>query len=191
MVNKNRLWLIFALALSAALLIGAFSIRLAAQGATGTILGTVTDPSGGAIPDATVRVMNTGTSATQNVTSDAQGRYRVADLPVGSYQVSTEKTGFQAVVHTGITLDPGANVVVDFALAVGQVTQTVTVEGNVTQVETSSSAISTVVEQAQMRDLPLNGRNFEELVLLAPGVVNNNSPAINSSTGSFAGRSNW
>ena len=51
-----------------------------------------------------------------------------------------------------------------------------TVEGNVTQVETSSSAISTVVEQAQMRDLPLNGRNFEELVLLAPGVVNNNSP---------------
>jgi ABC-type antimicrobial peptide transport system permease subunit len=176
MVNKNRLWLIFALALSAALLIGASGVRLAAQGATGTILGTVTDPSGGAIPDATVRVMNTGTSATQNVTSDAQGRYRVADLPVGSYQVSTEKTGFQAVVHKGITLDPGANVVVDFALVVGQVTQTVTVEGNVTQVETSSSAISTVVEQAQMRDLPLNGRNFEELVLLAPGVVNNNSP---------------
>src|SRR5262249_38733307 len=89
--------------------------------------------------------------------------------------------------------DAGANVVVDFALSVGQVSQTVTVESNVVQVETTSAALGTVIAPTQMRDLPLNGRNYEELILLAPGVVNNNSPNINgiTSLGSFTGKSNW
>ena len=172
MLSILRLRLVYALALSVGLLFGISDMRLAAQGTTGTILGTVTDASGGAVPEATVTLTNTGTNATQTVTSDAQGRYRVPDLPVGQYQIETRKNGFAAVVHTGITLDPGANVVVDFALRVGQVAQTVTVEGDISQVETTSSAISTTVEPTQMRDLPLNGRNFEELILLAPGVVN-------------------
>ncbi len=119
-----------------------------------------------------MRVINSGTNATQITTSDAQGRYRVPDLSVGEYQVATEKAGFETVVHKGITLNAGADVVVDVSLPVGQVTQAVTVEGDVTQVETTSSAISTTVEATQMRDLPLNGRNFEELILLAPGVIN-------------------
>ena len=172
MLNSRNFRLVCALALSVGLLVGVSDIRLAAQGTTGTILGTVTDASGGAVPEAMVTLTNTGTNATQTVTSDAQGRYRVPDLPVGQYQIETKKNGFEAVVHTGITLDPGANIVVDFALRVGQVAQTVTVEGDVSQVETTSSAISTTVEPTQMRDLPLNGRNFEELILLAPGVVN-------------------
>ncbi len=172
MPDTLRLRLVYALALSVGLLVGASDIRLAAQGTTGTILGTVTDASGGTVPEATVTLTNTGTNATQTVVSDAQGRYRFPDLPVGQYQIETKRNGFAAVVHTGITLDPGANVVVDFALRVGQVAQTVTVEGDISQVETTSSAISTTVEPTQMRDLPLNGRNFEELILLAPGVVN-------------------
>src|SRR5665213_1313965 len=172
MLSNGKAHFVWALVLSAGLLIWLANLRLAAQGTTGTILGTVTDTSGGAIPEATIRVTNTGTNATLVVTSDAQGHYRVPDLPVGSYQVSSEKSGFQTVDHRGITLDAGADLVVDFSVRVGQVTQVEKVEGEVTKVETTSSAISTTIESTQMRDLPLNGRNFEELILLAPGVVN-------------------
>ncbi len=185
MPSTLTLRLVYAFALTVGLLVGVSDMRLAAQGTTGAILGTVTDASGGAVPEAMVTLTNTGTNATQTVTSDAQGRYRVPDLPVGQYQVETRKNGFEAVVHTGITLDPGANVVVDFALRVGQVAQTVTVESDVSRVETTSSSISTMVEPTQMRDLPLNGRDFEELILLSPGVVNevNNQATKNSYIG--------
>jgi Carboxypeptidase regulatory-like domain len=170
-------------------LLVAGNVRLIAQGTTGTILGTVSDASGALIPEANIQIRNAGTGATQLVTSDTQGRYRVPDLPVGQYDLQSTKQGFQTVVHPGIVLDPGANVVVDFALPVGQVTQSVTVEGNITQVETTSAAISTVVEPTQMRDLPLNGRNFEELILLAPGAtVNQGAGAIKDS---FSGNSTY
>ncbi len=91
MLSNGKAHFVCSLVLSAGLLIGLANVRLAAQGTTGTILGTVTDASGGAIPEATIRVTNTGTNATQIVTSDAQGQYRVPDLPVGSYQVSSKK----------------------------------------------------------------------------------------------------
>ncbi len=188
MVGNRRLRLLCVFSLSV-LVLGFFNLRLAAQGTTGTVLGTVSDASGGLVPDAMVQIRNTGTGATQTVTSDAVGRYRVVDLPVGQYDLQSSKSGFQTVVHTGIALDPGANVVVDFALPVGQVTQSVTVEGNVTQVETTSAALSTVVAPVQMRDLPLNGRNFEELILLAPGTSINQGSGVTKN--SFTGNSNF
>jgi Carboxypeptidase regulatory-like domain len=190
MQKMRKARFICAVVFAAVLSIVGADLHLAAQtAATATILGTVTDSSGGAVPEANVQVTNTGTRATQTVTTDAQGRYRVPDLPVGEYQVQTEKVGFREVVHTGITLDPGANVVVDFALPVGQVSQTVTVEGDVSQVETTSSAISTTVEPTQMRDLPLNGRNFEELIMLAPGAVN--ETGAGSAKNSYIGFGNY
>ena len=189
MVTKRKALLLVVLALTLVFLIGGATIRLLAQGTTGTILGSVTDSSGGLVPEANVQVTNVGTGATQIVSSDTQGRYRVVDLAVGQYDVQSTKQGFQTVVHKGITLDAGANVVVDFALPVGQVTQSIMVESNVTQVETTSSAISTVVEPTQMRDLPLNGRNFEELILLAPGAsVSQGSGAQHTS---FVGTGNY
>src|SRR6185312_8066511 len=100
-----------------------------------------------------------------------------------------ESTGFQNVIRRGITLDAGGNVVVDFALSVGQVSQSVIVEAEVSRVETTSSALGSVVEPTQMRDLPLNGRNFEELILLAPGVVVSGNPAQTKT--SFTGFSNY
>lgn len=144
---------------------------LFAQGTTGTILGTVTDMSGAAVPDATVQVRNVGTGQNQSVPSDAQGRFRVADLSVGEYEVQASKTGFSTLVHKGVTLNVGAQMVVDFALPVGQQQQTVTVEGQVSQVETTNSAVASLVDQRQMSELPLNGRNFEQLIQLAPGVA--------------------
>jgi len=144
--------------------------RLYAQAATGTIHGTVTDMSGAAIPTASVQVKNTGTGATQTTATDAAGRFNLPDLAVGSYEIQASQTGFSVVVHKGITLNVGSEAVVDFALPVGQQTQTVTVEGQAAQVETTNAAMGSLVVGQQMRDLPLNGRNFEQLILLNPGV---------------------
>ncbi len=145
-------------------------IRLSGQGATATILGTVTDTSGAAIPDAAVEVRNTGTGISESSVSDAQGRFRIPDLGVGDYQVQVTKTGFSTVVHQGITLTVGAQSVVDFSLPIGQQQQTVTVVGQATQVETTNGAVGELTDQTQMHELPLNGRNFEQLIQLAPGV---------------------
>ena len=86
------------------------------------------------------------------------GPVRIADLLVGDYEVQASKAGFATLLHRGITLIVGSQNVVDFSLAVGQQAQTVTVEGPVTQVETTSSTVTTLVDQTQMRELPLNGR---------------------------------
>ena len=176
MLKKIRVGVHFALAV---LLVGGMGIgfvsHLAAQGATATILGTVTDMSGAAIPDAAVTVKNLGTGTTGATTSDAQGRFRVSELGVGEYQVEASKMGFSNIVHTGITLTVGAQTVVDLALPVGQQTQTVTVESQVSQVETTNGAVGSLTDSTQMHELPLNGRNFEQLIQLAPGVQTYNA----------------
>ncbi|HLI82984.1 MAG TPA: TonB-dependent receptor [Bryobacteraceae bacterium] len=149
-----------------------FAGRLDAQGVTSaTMLGTVTDSAGAVVPNAVVQVKNVGTGQTQQVQTDAQGRYTVPDLPIGNYEAQVSAQGFRTTVRTGITLTVGAQAVVDFSLAIGQAQQTVTVEAEVSQVDTLSTAVSSHVEQQQINDLPLNGRNFTDLVTLAPGVA--------------------
>src|SRR5690349_5122878 len=148
---------------------------LSGQGTTATVLGTVTDMSGAVLPEAVVEIRNVGTGAAQSVTSDSQGRFRIADLGVGEYEVQAAKTGFSTLIHKGVVLTVGAQTVVDFALPVGQQQQTVTVEGQVSQVQTTNSAVAALVDERQMRDLPLNGRNFEQLIQLAPGVATQTS----------------
>jgi hypothetical protein len=145
--------------------------RLAAQVETATISGTATDSSGAALVDAAVQARNVGTNITQSTVTDAAGRYRIPDLPIGNYEVQASLSGFQTVVHKSITLTVGANLVVDFSLPVGQVSQTVNVEGEVSRVETQTAAVSSLVTSQQMSQLPLNGRNFEQLLSLAPGVL--------------------
>ena len=157
--------------------------RVSAQGTTATILGNVADASGAAIPDASVEVRNVGTGATQVVSADAQGRFRVPGLLVGDYEVQVSKVGFSTVVRKGITLTVGSQEVVDFSLPVGQKQETVTVEGEASQVETTNSSVVTVTSEQQMRELPLNGRNFEQLIQLAPGVT-----TVQWSTNSKQGR---
>jgi hypothetical protein len=144
---------------------------LTAQVTTATISGTVTDQSGSAVPDAKVQVTNTGTNTIQTAMTDTEGRFRVPALPIGNYEVTCEITGFQTQVQKGITLTVGREAVVDFKLSVGQIAQTVTVEAAVAQVDTTSSAVGNLVEPTQMRELPLNGRSFEQLILLSPGVT--------------------
>src|SRR6516225_7142889 len=145
-------------ALALLLLGGIGAGRLAAQAATGSILGTVVDQTGAAVPGAAVEVKNTGTGAVRATTSDGAGRFNLPDLAVGSYDIQAGKTGFSTVVRRGITLTVGAETVVDFTLPIGQQSQTISVEAEVTQVETTNSAVGMLTDQKQMRDLPLNGR---------------------------------
>jgi hypothetical protein len=146
--------------------------RLNAQGVTSaSILGTVADPAGAVVPNAAVQVKNVATGQVQQSATDAQGRYTIGDLPIGNYEAQASAPGFQTTLRRGITLTVGAQAVVDFSLSVGQSQQTVTVEGQVSQVDTVSTAVSSYVEQKQINDLPLNGRNFTDLVALVPGVA--------------------
>jgi hypothetical protein len=149
---------------------GAAVARLNAQAATATLQGTVTDASGAAVPGTAVQVRNINTGAIREAVTNAQGLYNLSDLGVGEYEAQAAKNGFSTVLHKGITLTVGAQSVVDFSLPVGQQQQTVTVQGEVSQVETTNATVGALVDQRQMRDLPLNGRNFEQLIQLTPGV---------------------
>ena len=141
------------------------SSRLNAQGATSaSILGTVMDPAGAAVPNASVRVKNVATGKVQQAPTDSQGRYTIAELSVGTYEAQASASGFQTTVRPGITLTVGAQTVVDFSLTVGQAQQTITVESQVSQVDTVSAGVGAYVEQRQINNLPLNGRNFTDLV---------------------------
>jgi len=112
------------LARVAGLLLGfgfVLSSRLNAQGSTNaSVLGTVTDAAGAVVPNASVQVKNVGTSQVQQTQTDAQGRYTIADLPIGNYEAQASAQGFQTTVRRGITLTVGAQAVVDFSLSVGQ-----------------------------------------------------------------------
>ena len=148
------------------------SSRLNAQGNTSaSVLGTVTDSAGAVVPNASVQVKNVATGNVQQTPTDGQGRYTIAELPVGNYEAQASAQGFQTTIRRGITLTVGAQAVVDFSLSVGQSQQTITVEADVSQVDTVSTAVSAYVEQKQINDLPLNGRNFTDLVTLVPGVA--------------------
>ena len=156
------------------------------QAQTATISGTATDASGGALAGAKIQATDVATNISQTTTTDTQGRYTIAQLGVGTYSVQASLSGFKTVVHTGIVLSVGGVLVVDFSLPVGEVTQTVSVESEVSRVETESSEVSTLVSPTQMRDLPLNGRNFEQLITLAPG-VSTVAAALNAVTGRLYG----
>jgi hypothetical protein len=149
-----------------------FSSLLNAQGSTSaSVLGTVVDPAGAVVPNASVQVKNLATGQVRQAPTDPQGRYTIADLAIGNYEAQASAPGFQTTVRRGITLTVGAQAVVDFSLTVGQAQQTVTVEGQVSQVDTVSASVASYVEQKQINDLPLNGRNFTDLVALVPGVA--------------------
>ncbi|HXQ26848.1 MAG TPA: carboxypeptidase regulatory-like domain-containing protein [Candidatus Acidoferrales bacterium] len=156
------------------------------QAETAQISGTATDTSGGALVDAGVTATNIGTSAAVSTKTDQQGRYRISQLAVGTYDVQATLSGFQTVINKGVTLSVGGAVIVDFSLPVGKVTETVNVEAQVSRVETETSEVSTLVSPQQMRDLPLNGRNFEQLLTLSPG-VSVVPPALNFVTGRLYG----
>lgn len=159
---------------------------LLAQVGTGTISGVVTDSSGAVLPDAAVTITNTETGVVTSLKANDQGHYVAPDLIVGVYEVKAAKQGFQTQVFKQVRLTVGSNAVVDCKLPVGEEITTVTVETEASQVDTTTSDISAQVDREQMENLPLNGRNFEQLILLAPGVQS----VTTGTTNSFYGREN-
>jgi Carboxypeptidase regulatory-like domain/TonB dependent receptor len=143
---------------------------LLAQTSTSIISGTVTDSSGAVVSGAQVQVKNVGTGISTSLTTNAQGRYRASELIIGDYEVSASQSGFQTVVRKGISTTVGGEAIVDITLAVGQSQQVVTVDAQVSQVDTTTSAISNTVTRTQIDELPLGARNQTDLIALAPGV---------------------
>ncbi len=144
---------------------------LGAQGTTGTISGFVTDSSGAGVPGATVTVRNTETDQKRVVVTDGGGRYRAQALEPGRYDETVELSGFQTAQHTNLLLSLGQDMVVNVTLSVGGLDEKVLVTGEAVVVNTRQSSIAAVVDEKQIRELPLNGRDFSQLTLLQAGVI--------------------
>ncbi|MGC1359992.1 MAG: carboxypeptidase-like regulatory domain-containing protein [Silvibacterium sp.] len=156
-----------------------FALTLAATGWSqivgGSISGTVRDTTGAVIPGATVQIRNVETGASRTLTSDGEGRYAAPSVPVGSYSVSAAREGFGTQTQTGIRLVVGQSAVVDLSLAIGPVQQEVTVASTPATVELSTQQTSGLVDEKQVKELPLNGRSYDELMTLNPAIVNYSS----------------
>jgi hypothetical protein len=140
-------------------------------GATGTILGTVTDSTGAIVPNVNVTVTNTGTNSAFKTVTSSSGDFNAPALNPGTYSVSAEAKGFQKSVTTGFNLDVNGKVRVDLTLKPGAVTETLEVTAQAVALDTDSAALSQLVSQQQVEELPLNGRNFMQLLLVGAGAV--------------------
>ena len=140
-------------------------------GATGTILGTVTDATGAIVPNVSVTVTNTGTNSAIKTVTSSSGDFNAPALNPGTYTVSAEAKGFQKSVTTGFNLDVNQKVRIDLMLKPGQVTETLEVTAQAVALDTDSAALSQLVSQQQVEELPLNGRNFMQLLLVGAGAV--------------------
>ena len=141
-----------------------------AQTVGASLQGTVTDPSGAVIANAMVQIANVGTGAVRTLSSDAAGHWREPVLLPGDYDVRVSATGFQTSVRQAVHLDVGQDATLDLRLEVGVSTSEIRVDAQTATVNLVSGAVSGLVDQKQMRDLPLNGRSFQQLALLQPGV---------------------
>src|SRR5947208_3428101 len=142
------------------------------QGGTATILGTVRDTSGALIPGVTITVKHVDSGLTRTVLSSEQGGYTAPLLPVGPYEVSAMIPGFKQQVRSGINLVVGQQAVVDLTLEVGANAEQVTVTGDAPLVNTTTASVSGLVNERQVKDLPLNGRSFDNLITLNAGAIN-------------------
>jgi outer membrane receptor protein involved in Fe transport len=159
---------------AAAVLLAAFILFSAtttsAQLVGGSIHGSVKDAQGAMLPGAAVVVRHVGTGASHEATSDPSGHYQVLALPPGEYEVAVSITGFRSVAHRGIRLTVGQTAVIDSTLELGVVSELIEVRGDAVSINLATGAVSGLVGEREIRDLPLNGRSFQQLALLQPGV---------------------
>ena len=149
---------------------------------TAGITGSVEDASGAGMSGVTVTVKSVETGATRFATTDDLGDYRALSLPVGLYQVRAEKQGFKTEIRNGVNLVVGQQAVVNLRLELGNLAQEVTVTEATPIVNTTTSSVSGIVGEREIKDLPLNGRSFDDLITLNPGVINYSLKSANTST---------
>ena len=178
----------------AMLLVGAIGLFIGVDAQTstvGSISGTVRDPTGAVVPRAQVVVQEERTGFSRTVMANDEGFYSAPSLPFGRYSVSTAPQGFKKTVSSGLVLHVNENLVVNLTLEIGPVSETVTVSNEAAPVETRSGEVSSLVSEKQVTELPLNGRNYAQLVLMVPGVSPTNGDFHTRGTGldSFVGAS--
>jgi len=166
MIAHRRLFLF-----TAGLFLFALTPQLRSQ-VSAALSGVVTDPSGAAIGEAKVSARNSDTGVTRSTVSNQNGRYELPALPVGAYEVRARKAGFAEAVRTGIRLVVGQEASVDLNLHLGKVSEEVQVRGDAPLVSITTQDISGLVSERQVKDLPLNGRSYDLLLPLNPGIVN-------------------
>src|SRR4051812_6032087 len=149
----------------------ASSSMLCAQ-VSASISGRVEDATGAVVSGANITVKSIETGATRTSTTDSAGNFILSSLPLGPQEVKVEKTGFKAAVRTGIDLAVGQDAVVNLRLEVGEFAQQVVVSAETPLINTTTSPVSGLVEERQVKDLPLNGRSFDNLITLNPGAIN-------------------
>lgn len=158
-------------ALTALLVVAGSLGSLHAQTTTGGLTGVIRDSDGAVVPGATVKATATATGTALDAVSDETGQYVLRGLPVGSYQVQVELAGFSTVQVENVVVRVNEEVRLDVTLKVGNLTESVTVSGISTTVDTVSSTLKTVVDQKRIEELPLNGRNPTQLMTLVAGVI--------------------
>ena len=160
-----------------------WALQSICQSNSASLNGTVLDSSGAIIAGAQIAIRNIGTGLTQDVLSNSSGNYGISPLPAGQYTVTVDREGFRKIVQSGITLTVNQTATLNFTLQVGSQLETVTVTGSQELINQTTAALSTVVDEQSIKDLPLNGRDPSSLVFLAPGVNN----VLNSSAGMLQG----
>src|SRR6266704_514339 len=165
------------------------SLSLFSQVNSGTISGVVQDSSGALIAGATITIRHVDTGTARTVTSDEGGRYIAPVLPRGNYELQAQQSGFQTEIRKEITLTVGREEVINLTLRVGQQTQSVTVTEAAPLVNTTTAEISGLVAEREVKELPLNGRSFDNLITLNPGAVNysalKSGPSVGSGEGAY------
>ena len=165
----------------------------AAQSSNATLHGTVTDSGGGVLPGVTVKLRSAATGLARDVVTNESGGYVFNFLPSGEYEITAELTGFKSARRADIKLEIGQNLAQDLKMEVGQLEEVVNVEGTATVLDRTSASIGTVIQASQLKELPLAGRHWSGLMLLAPGAINTGEGTHLSTR--FVGRSrddnNW
>src|SRR6266704_6028192 len=135
------------------------------------VTGLVTDPNGRSVPGVTVLITNLATNVASRTVTNDQGIYRVPSLQPGIYRMTVDKDGFKSIVKSGIELHVQDVASINFELQIGSVNETVTVEAGGLVINTQDATVGTVVDRKYVENMPLNGRSFQDLILLTPGIV--------------------
>jgi hypothetical protein len=143
-----------------------------AQSTDASISGGVTDPSGRFILDAEVDIVNDATGVIYSVKTNRSGIYFVPILPPGHYHVQVSKQGFKTIIKSDVILNVQSAIAMNFALPVGAASESITVSAGSSQMNTTDASVSTVVDRKFVENTPLNGRSFQDLISMTPGVVN-------------------
>jgi hypothetical protein len=151
--------------------LGVFAAPAYAQSTAGRVLGTLTDQSGAAVAAGSVTVTDVQRGTTRTVTTEESGNYAVPDLQPGTYKIHAEARGFKAAERPSVQVEVATDVRADFALQPGQINEVVTITEEVPLVNTTSATLGGTLSNKEINDLPLNGRNYENLLQLRPGVI--------------------